>query len=92
MIMGPANHGLYVIFLATVISSSLYCLIFAMTSSPLYQLGHKSALAFSVAKVLYVIAVYFDCWLTKTSCRPMLFWTRLGLTHGMLTSVFTRPS
>ena len=50
----PANHKLHVIFFATAMSSSLYHLIAAMTLSLLYQLGHKSVLAFFEIKVLRV--------------------------------------
>ena len=55
MITGPTDHGLQVIFLATAMSSSLYHLIVTTTLSPLYQLGRKSALAFSGAEILRVI-------------------------------------
>ena len=54
MITGPVDDRLYLIFLATAVSSSLYRLNVATTSSPLYQLGCKLALALSRAKVLRV--------------------------------------
>ena len=54
MISGPADHGLHVIFLTTAMSSALYHLIIATTSSPLYRLGYTSAPALSGTEVLYV--------------------------------------
>ena len=54
IITGPANHGLYVIFFATAMSSSLSCLIVTTTSSPSYRLGYKSALVFSGTEVLCI--------------------------------------
>ena len=55
MIPGPADHELQVIFLATAMSSSSCRLIVTMTSSALYRLGHKWALAFFGAEVLRVV-------------------------------------
>ena len=54
MITGPANHKLHVTFLVIAMSSSLYRLIVTTISSPSYQLGYQSALAFSGAEVLQV--------------------------------------
>ena len=51
MIMGPADYGLHVIFLATAMSSFSYRLIIATTSSPLYRLGSTLALALSRTEV-----------------------------------------
>ena len=61
MITGPVDHGLHVIwsrlnliFLAIAMSSSSYRHIVATNSSPLYRLGHQSALGLLGAEVLYV--------------------------------------
>ena len=54
MVMGPTNHGLHVIFLATAMSSSLYRLIVATISSPSFWLGYTSALALSRTEVICV--------------------------------------
>ena len=54
MITGLADHELHVIFLNTAISSSSYRFIVPTTSSPLYQLGHKSALDLSGIEVLRI--------------------------------------
>ena len=58
MIPGLADHGLHMIqsrlnliFLATAMSSFLYRLIIAITSSPSYRLGSISVLVLSGAKV-----------------------------------------
>ena len=73
------DHGLYVIFLATAMSSSSYRLIVATTSSPLYQLGDKSALALSGAEVLRVACepnkqfALIVSSQRKTTCRPTPF-------------------
>ena len=61
MITGPADHGLYVIFLSTAMISFLYRLIIAMTSSPLYRLDYTSALALSRTEVL------------RVACKPKQF-------------------
>ena len=92
----PADHGLYVIqsrhnliFTTSAMSSSSDRLIVATTSSPSYQLGHKSALALSKTDVLRVAYEPNDLGLTKTTCRPTPFWTRLSLTFGTSTSAST---
>ena len=54
MIMGPADHGLDIIFLATAMSSFLYRFIIATTSSPLFRLGYTSALALPGTEVLRI--------------------------------------
>ena len=78
MITGLADHGLYVMFLTTAMSSSLYCLIVATTSSLLYQLGNQSTLAFFEAKVLCVACepnkqfTFIIGLQRKTTCRPTL--------------------
>ena len=54
MITEPADHRLHLIFLAIAMSSFSYRLNIAMTPSPSYRLGYKSALAFSRAEVLRV--------------------------------------
>ena len=41
---------------------------------------------------MWAKAICFDCRLTKTTYRLTLFWTRLGLTLGTLTSASTMPS
>ena len=41
---------------------------------------------------MWAKTVCFDRRLTKTTCRPTPFWTRLGRTLGTSTSASTRPS
>ena len=92
MITGSANHGLYIIFFVTAMSFSLYRLIVATTSSPLFRLGYILALALFKIEILRVAAVCFHCRLTKTTCRATPFWTWPGLILGTSISVSTRPS
>ena len=96
MILRPTDYGLHMIqsrlnliFTASAMSSSLYHFIVITTSSPLYRLGHKSALALSGTEVLHVAYKPNDRRLMKTTCRPTPFWTRPGLTLGMLISAST---
>ena len=86
MITGPADHGLHVIqscfnliFLATTMSSFSYRFIVATTSSPLYRLDHKSALALFGAEVLCIACepnkqfALIAGSQEKTTCRPTPF-------------------
>ena len=62
-------------------SSSLYRLIVATTSSPLYQLGHQSALALSGAEVLCV-----TCEPPTEQVRLIVSSRRLFTDHAFLAS------
>ena len=61
MITGPTDHGLHVIFFTTAMSSSLYRLIIATTSSLSYRHGSTLVLALFGTKV------------PRVACEPKQF-------------------